>query len=354
MAHDRGLPAVIRRIRRGARQYLNKLLVRFGGTPTPRPRPLDPPPQRILVVRLNKRLGNAMFITPLLRSLAASFPEAEIDILMRGRANAVLLRSLPGVRAAHVLESGLTSAPGLIRAIRRQRFDLAIIPSAGSSSDRLGALVSGARRRLGFAGPDQWLRLSHAAAASDDHHQGRSPLALLRHGLGETPVKLHPYLSVQPDADAHAAAATARRATLGDAAGPVLAFFTRATGNKQLTPAWWQAWLSAFREAPDAPWLLEIKPGPDAAALTPDMPSVHLTALDQLAALIADADLFVAGDCGPLHLAAATGTPTVGLFRASSPALYAPLGPDCLSLTDDELDPARAAERILAQWRTRT
>lgn len=354
MAHDRGLPAVIRRIRRGARRYLNKLLVHFGGTPMPRPRPLDPPPQRILVVRLNKRLGNAMFITPLLRSLAASFPEAEIDILMRGRANAVLLRGLPGVRATHVLESGLASALGLIRVIRRQRFDLAVIPSSGSSSDRFGALVSGARRRLGFAGPDQWLRLSHAAAASDEPHQGRSPLALLRNGLGDTPVKLHPYLSVQPSADAHAAAAEARRVALGDTAAPVLAFFTRATGNKQLEPAWWQAWLAALGEAPDAPRLLEIKPAADAAGLNPNMPGVHLAALDQLAALIADADLFVAGDCGPMHLAAATGTPTVGLFRASSPTLYAPLGPNCLSLRGDELEPVRAAERTLGQWRART
>lgn len=351
MAHDQGVRAIIRRIRRGARQQLNHLLVQFGGTPEPHSRPLEPPPRRILVVRLNKRLGNAMFITPLLRSLAATFPDADIDILMRGRANAVLLRGLPGVRATHVLESGLGSALGMIRAVRRQRFDLAVIPSRGSSSDRYGALLCGADRRLGFAGPDQWLRLSHAAAPDAEHHPGRSPLALLRNGLGETPVKLHHYLSVQPDADARAAAAAARRAALGANHGPVLAFFTRATGNKQLPTDWWQAWLNALRQSGDTPQLLEIKPGPDAAALAPDMPGVHLAALDQLAALIADAELFVAGDCGPMHLAAATGTPTVGLFRASSPAHYAPLGPHCVSLSDDDIEPARAAECTLALWR---
>lgn len=352
MAHERGVRALVRRLRRGARKRLNDFLVAFGGTPTPRSQRLEPSPRRILVVRLNKRLGNAMFTTPLLRSLAASYPEAEIDVLMRGRANAVLLQTLPGVRTTHVLDSGVRAALRLIRTLRRRRYDLAIIPSTGSSSDRFGALASGARRRLGFAGPDQWLRLSHAAARpAGEQHQGRIPLALLRDGLGDTPMTLHEYLSVCPSPTAREAAARARRTALGTDAGPVLAFFTRATGDKQLPGSWWQTWYAALREAPDAPRLLEIRPSPEAVGLTPDMPGLHLAALDQLAALIGGVDLFVAGDCGPLHLAAATGTPTVGLFRASPPAAYAPLGPECLSLTNDDLDPERAAAWTLAQLR---
>lgn len=59
--------------------------------------------------------------------------------------------------------------------------------------------------------------------------------------------------------------------------------------------------------------------------------SVHSLAgrtdLPQLAALLARARLFVGNDSGPMHLAAAVGTPTVGIFTSTSPAWTAPRGP---------------------------
>ena len=46
--------------------------------------------------------------------------------------------------------------------------------------------------------------------------------------------------------------------------------------------------------------------------------------IDELAALLAHATVFVGSDSGPLHLASALGIPTVGLFGPASPALTAP------------------------------
>jgi ADP-heptose:LPS heptosyltransferase len=45
------------------------------------------------------------------------------------------------------------------------------------------------------------------------------------------------------------------------------------------------------------------------------------------AALLAQLDLLVTGDTGPMHLAAAVGTPVVAVFGPSDPARYAPSGP---------------------------
>lgn len=50
------------------------------------------------------------------------------------------------------------------------------------------------------------------------------------------------------------------------------------------------------------------------------------TSLKQLAALLADADVLVSGDSGPMHLAAAVGTPVVALFTCTSPVRAAPYG----------------------------
>jgi ADP-heptose:LPS heptosyltransferase len=50
------------------------------------------------------------------------------------------------------------------------------------------------------------------------------------------------------------------------------------------------------------------------------------TTLMQLAALVSRCTVFVGGDTGPLHLAAAVGTPTVALFGPSNPRRNGPYG----------------------------
>jgi ADP-heptose:LPS heptosyltransferase len=46
-------------------------------------------------------------------------------------------------------------------------------------------------------------------------------------------------------------------------------------------------------------------------------------------------DLFVSNDTGPLHMAAAMGTPTIGLFGPNSPTRYAPVGSHNTSIFKD-------------------
>jgi heptosyltransferase-2 len=62
------------------------------------------------------------------------------------------------------------------------------------------------------------------------------------------------------------------------------------------------------------------------------------TDLAQLAAGIASCDLLVTNDSGPLHLAAAVGTPTVSLWGAGDPMVTGPLGAGHRLLRHPELD----------------
>ena len=52
------------------------------------------------------------------------------------------------------------------------------------------------------------------------------------------------------------------------------------------------------------------------------------TSLKQLAVLLGASDLIVSNDSGPMHLAAAMGTPVVGIFTCTSPFLSGPAGTD--------------------------
>jgi heptosyltransferase I len=51
------------------------------------------------------------------------------------------------------------------------------------------------------------------------------------------------------------------------------------------------------------------------------------SSLSQLLALIRRASLFVGGDTGPLHLAAACGTPVVAIYGPTNPARNGPYAP---------------------------
>lgn len=54
--------------------------------------------------------------------------------------------------------------------------------------------------------------------------------------------------------------------------------------------------------------------------------AIGQTGLLEMAALIEQASVLVAGDTGPLHMAGALGVPTVGIFGPTDPATYAPIG----------------------------
>lgn len=56
--------------------------------------------------------------------------------------------------------------------------------------------------------------------------------------------------------------------------------------------------------------------------------------LPQLIALVGRVSVFIGGDTGPLHLAAASGVPTVGLFGPTDPARTGPWGSRSVSLRD--------------------
>ena len=52
-----------------------------------------------------------------------------------------------------------------------------------------------------------------------------------------------------------------------------------------------------------------------------------LATLDELYDLLLTASLFIGHDCGPTHLAAQMGLPTIALFGPTSPRLWSPVGP---------------------------
>lgn len=342
------MAAILRRHRRNNRHRLNWFLARMGGTTQPKRCPLDENTRQILVVRLNKRLGNILFLTPMLRSLAATLPAARIDVLIRNPAQAELLQTLPNIRTILIQPTSIRGALQAIRRLRKCRYDLVIDPMGNSASGRIAAALAATRQRMGFAREDQWLRLTHAAAAARNRHEALRGVELLQGAVSSPTITAHTTLAVYPDDTARTAAQRHWQQAFDghQPSGPVIGFFRQATGHKELPRAWWQNWLEAVhQQLPDAT-VLEILPSPDTPPLAPNIAHIAIRPLTELAALMARLDQFVAADCGPMHLAAAAGVPVIGLFQATSGDNYAPLGRDCLCIDGDDLTPDVVARHL--------
>lgn len=57
-----------------------------------------------------------------------------------------------------------------------------------------------------------------------------------------------------------------------------------------------------------------------------------MVSIDELFYLMEKIDIFISNDTGPMHLAAAQGVPTIGLFGPNTPKIWAPLGKDNVSI----------------------
>jgi len=57
--------------------------------------------------------------------------------------------------------------------------------------------------------------------------------------------------------------------------------------------------------------------------------------LRELLVILAECKLFVSNDSGPMHLACLVDAPTVGLFFADTPTLFAPLGSRMRAIAPD-------------------
>jgi ADP-heptose:LPS heptosyltransferase len=320
----------------------------------------------VLICRINARMGNAMFLTPLIARLRELLPHAVVDVASAYPYAEELLGPIPGVRRVIVFPyKGMQLPVRYIAALsemRRERYDLAIDPAQDSTSNRIVLSLARARYRLGFASVSQWAPLTHAVAVPHERqHQAVQPVFLLSRALEAEPeeaqVRLRLSLSEAELAAGRAAVERAIAAKPTAPAGPVPAiervfgFFAHATGQKTIASEYWRAFWDAFLALEPHAVPLEILPSADRAPTDTRCAVLHLKSPRALAAAIASMRLFIAGDTGPMHLASSTDVPTVALFHASDPALYGPLKPCDVALDPAQCPPAELAQRCRALWR---
>jgi heptosyltransferase III len=291
--------------------------------------------RRVLVVRLDNRLGNLLLLTPFLQRLREAFPETQLGFVT-GEAYAPVIRDWPWIDEWIVQPKRRHAAfPPLflpwVRGLRRRGWDLAFEasnPDTHSFYNCLLALASGAPERVGFDHPRSRRTLTRTVPPPPTGlHFSLAPLRLLR-ALG-----------------AEAPAAPMRCPTAAGASPPFASWRARegiGTGHLVVhlggrgTKAWpnegWAQLLPELMRIAAGPVILVAGPSEqarlDASWRAPGPRPLRAPLLSgpDLVLLLRDAAGFVGCDSGVMHLAVAVGAPTTAIFFRSNPWHYAPLG----------------------------
>jgi heptosyltransferase I len=296
---------------------------------------------RILVVRLSS-IGDIVHALPAVAALAQSLPDAEIAWVVEKRF-AELLEGNPFVRRVIPLDTigwrARWKAAKTLREIVDELGDVrsfyaeVAIDFQGLVKSAALARLSSARRRVGFGGP--WLRESAARVFYTDsvEARGRSHvveenLALAERAGAQPVVRQHWQFPLPAPADA------AHRVEERLARLRVRRFLVINPGGGWMSKCW----------APDryAQLISELEDEGDCAVLITgsraEEPIIRgileqararqaryfPSTLAEYIALVRRACLFVGGDTGPLHLAAAVGTPIVAIYGPTNPARNGP------------------------------
>ena len=309
--------------------------------------PLSEAP-RILLMRPD-HIGDLLFATPAFRLLRRAFPQGHLTCMVgpwgrsvvQGNAclDEIITCEFPGFTRQ---PQGSLLAPygtlwewaGRLRALR---FDAAVVLRFDHWWGALLAYLAAIPRRVGFAIPECEPFLTQAVPYVRRRHEVQQNVALIEHLLRETGqgVPEGPWpleFTVTEQDQEYVANYLAERGLT--AAHEVIAIHPGAGSPVKLwrPEAWaevadaligrWpvQFVLTGSRGELDLAWSVYARMHSEAIVAAGD------TTLGQLAALFQRCRLVMGPDCGPLHLAVATGTPTVHLYGPVDVAKFGPWG----------------------------
>lgn len=291
--------------------------------------------KNILIIQ-SAFLGDSLLTLPLARDVKARFPQSRLSVLtLPGTAD--IFRGSPWVddlilddkRGEHSGPRGLWN---LSRVLKARRFDLAIIPHRSFRSALLGWL-SGIPQRIGFSTSAGRLFLTRTVAFSWPMHDLERNLSLL--------LPLSPDLNVRKDESKYITSDAAADAAMRDrlkAAGvaPADKVIGIHPGSAWPTKRWLAERFTELSLRFEKKGFRVILIGgkqdrelcENVARGTRALDWAGETDLKDLKSLMGRLSLFVTNDSGPMHVATASGVPTLALFGPTTRELgFFPYGP---------------------------
>lgn len=284
-------------------------------------------PQRIAIIKPSA-LGDIAHSLPVLSALRQRFPNAHISWIVN-RSYAPILDGHPDLNETILFDraalrkrwiKGSVEFGRFLHGLRRRQFDL-VIDLQGLFRTGLMTLATGAAVRIGLASAREGARLSYTHSIDDragvTHAVDRYWRVI--EALGNAPPYKTFHVPVQDDARTWA------RTTLSGFPKPWLAV---GVGSRWLTKRWPPAHFAQLIARAQVefggtavfvgtPEETELALQAQSLLSGPTCQLTGRTSLPQLVAVLADADVMIANDTGPLHLAVALGRPVVAPYTCT-------------------------------------
>ncbi len=286
---------------------------------------ISTPPQRVCILRLSA-IGDTCHTLPVVRTLQAAWPNTQFTWVI-GKLEATLMEDIGGVEFVVFDKSeGVRAYSSLRRQLNGRRFDV-LLHMHASMRANLASLAIRAALRVGFdrtrAKDYQWLFTNHKIPVRPRLHV-MDGLFQFAECMGVTERQLRWDIPIAaPDRE------FAHQALTGE--GPILAISPCSSQRLRNYRNWgvenYAAIADHFAEryggrtvVTGGPTRLERHFGTAIAqqARCAPIDLVGNTTLKQLLAILDTASVLVCPDSGPAHMAAAVGTPVVGLYATSN------------------------------------
>jgi ADP-heptose:LPS heptosyltransferase len=289
--------------------------------------------KNILIIRPNYRIGNLIFLTPLINALAKELPDAKIDIIVGMKLAGKILEPMPNVDKVIDIPRKLLLHPlqmyAYIQQTRQKEYDIALNISGGSTSAQIVSLLVKAKYKASFASDKLWADFTHIQERGNltYRHMGLEVLEFLRFFNIEIP-KNAPSLDIKlSDEEIQTAKYELMQLLQGDNKNKrVIAIFRNARFDKKISDEWWNKWVDLLLKNDKELLIVDI--------LSPDIPTklndkvvaYSNKNLRILGAFFRACDLYVSADTGPMHLAVASGARVLAFFNKTDISIYGALG----------------------------
>ena len=314
-------------------------------------------PKRILVIRVDL-IGDLVMSLTAVRVLKRTYPNTEIDLLAVP-SSAKVVANDPDIAQVLAYDPNIWRRPQallqwrnwrdlftLIQRLHARHYDLTINLFGQWAS--LLTMLSGAKRLLGFSHENYPGFLTDTVTgqhwATGDHKHEVDYCLELAHAAGATVTSTDriPHLPVNPQAQQQVEQLLQQE---GIQANKTLIACHVSSNNgqsKRWPIPYWATLIDRLVREDGIQVVLTGAPD-DMPLVTEVIHRTHVhvsnlagkTSLTQLAALYQRADLLVTGDSGPMHIAAAVGTPLIAIHGPTDPALSGPISPKATILCSD-------------------
>ena len=285
------------------------------------------PPKKILFIQLSA-LGDTILAIPTVRALRQSYPHAELSFLT-SQTNLSYLERCPYIDRKILFRNPLHQ---LIRMLRREHFDWVIDLEHWSRFSVLLAYATGASRLIGFSTAHQYRHylFTDIVLHIPGKHEVLNFLSIA-HELGcdveNTDLSVWIGETEQEWCD-----------NLLEQVGssdPLIVMHPEAGRRGEPRRRWSKEHYVALSDTLSAHYgaCIVLTGAPDEVAVSQWIAEqtkckviclAGQTKVNQLAALFARADLVICGNCGPMHLAAAAGTPIIAIHGPTNSAQWGP------------------------------